>query len=249
MNKKITKILGIATIAALALSGCSGTTSSSESSSGETTLVVGVSPVPHGDILGYVAKELAPKAGLKIDIKEYTDYIQPNAALDSGDLDANYYQHIPYLEQSSKDNGYEFTPGKGVHIEPIGLYSKSVKSVDEIKEGAKIGITNDPSNQGRALKLLEAHGLIELDSAVEDYSVLKGIKSNPKKIEFVEADPAALPRSLESVDAAIINGNYALEADLSPSKDAIALEDGKNNPYGNLLVRRTDLSGDKLKAW
>ncbi len=248
MNKRIVKIFGLIAVASLGLTGCSGSTNATGNSDNDT-LIVGASPVPHGKILEYIAKELAPKAGLKLEIKQYTDYVQPNTALDNGDIDANFYQHLPYLKQAEKDNGYKFTAGKGVHLEPYGIYSEKIKSLKDLPENAKVGITNDPSNQGRALLFLEAQGLIKVDSAVKDLSVHKGIVSNPKKLQFVEADPATLPRTISSLDIAVINGNFALEAGLSPNKDAIALEDGKNNPYSNLLVRRSDLSGKKLEAW
>lgn len=247
MNKNFKRALGIFAAAAIALSGCSST--GADSKEADNKLIIGVNPVPHGQILEYVAKELAPKAGLEIEIKQYTDYVQPNVALAEGDLDGNYFQHIPYLEKSEKDGGYDLTPGKGIHIEPYAVYSEKVKSFDEIPEGAKVGITNDAANQNRALKLLEAHGLLKLDPNVDEYTIHTGIVENPKKIEFVEVDPATLPRTLDSVDLAVINGNYALEAGLSPTKDSIAVEDGKNNPYANLLVRRADLDGEKLKLW
>lgn len=248
MNKNFKKALGLFAVAAIALSGCTSN-SATKSDAKEETLLIGASPVPHAKILEYVAKELAPKEGFKLEIKQYTDYVQPNTALAEGDLDGNYYQHVPYLEKSEKDGGYDLSHGKGIHIEPLALYSKNVKKVADLKEGAKVGITNDPSNQHRAILLLASQGLLKLDPNVQEYTIHTGILENPKKIEFVEADPAALPRTLDSLDLAVINCNFALEAGLSPAKDAVAIEEAKNNPYANILARRADLSGSKLKLW
>ncbi|WP_305783401.1 MetQ/NlpA family ABC transporter substrate-binding protein [Symbioplanes lichenis] len=223
--------------------GCGGD-SGSGSSSASDTLKVGVSPVPHGEILKYVADNLAAKEGLKLDIVEFNDYIQPNVALQEKQLDANYFQHIPYLEEEVASKGYKFTPLKPVHIEPLGLYSKKVKSLAEVPDGGTIAVPNDPSNSGRALNLLAKNGLITLKEGVGVKATEKDITGNPKNLKFSALEAAQLPRSLEDTAASVINGNYAIETGLSPAKDALALEDGKDNPYANLVVVRTGDEND-----
>lgn len=235
--------------AALALSACGANQSDEptgpKTEGGVTTIVVGASPTPHAKILEFVQANLAAKAGLKLDIKIYDDYIQPNVQLAEKALDANYFQHLPYYEAQVKEKGYEFAHYAGVHIEPFGLYSKKVKTPNELKDGAQIGINNDPSNQGRALELLAKAGLITLkDGKDATNATLFDIATNPKNLQFKETDPAQLVRSLEDFDAAVINGNYALEAGLSPAKDAILVEDGKGNPYANFLAIRKDEEGN-----
>ena len=185
---------------------------------------IGVTAGPHAQIMEQV-KKLAEKDGLKIQIVEFSDYVQPNAALAAGDLDANSYQHKPYLDQQVKDRGYKLVSvGYTVNF-PIGLYSKKVKSLGELKEGAKFGIPNDPTNGGRVLLVLQDQRLI--------------------KLKFVELDAAQLPRSLDDLDAAAINTNYALPAGLQPNRDAIAQESAKS-PYVNLIAVREQ---DKDKPW
>lgn len=221
--------------------GATGTTGTQE------TLTVGVSPVPHGEILQFVADELAPEAGLDLEIVEITDYVQPNVALDEGALDANYFQHQPYLDQQIADAGYDFVALAPVHLEPLGLYSESAGSVEEIPDGGSIAIPNDPTNGGRALTLLADNGLITLAETDGSPTVLD-VEDNPKGLEFSEIEAAQLPRSLSDVDAAVINGNYAIEADLSPADDAIAAESAEDNPYANLLVVRAEDEGDEQLA-
>ncbi|MCC2319690.1 MetQ/NlpA family ABC transporter substrate-binding protein [Cellulomonas xiejunii] len=226
------------TAAALLMAGCSAG-GSDEAGDGGTTLVVGASPVPHAEILQYVADELAPDAGLELEIREFTDYVLPNTALAEGEIDANFFQHLPYLEAQIAENGYDFDHFDGVHIEPYGVYSESLDSLDDIPEGGTIALTNDPGNQPRALDLLVGAGLIELAETDGDATLLD-IAENPRNLEFVEAAPEQLVVSLQDVDAAVINGNYALEAGLNPAEDAILLEDGADNPYANLVAFRTE---------
>jgi YaeC family lipoprotein len=178
--------------------------------------------VPHAEILAYVDENLAAEAGIDLEIVEYTDYVQPNVALSEGDLDANYFQHLPYFDAEVAEKGYEFTASPGIHIEPYGVYSESVASLDELPDGAQVAVPNDPSNQARALVLLENEGLLTL-ADVENPTIFD-VADNPKNIELSELDAAQLPRSLQDVDAAVINGNFALEAGLVPTEDAIALE-------------------------
>jgi D-methionine transport system substrate-binding protein len=230
----------VALAVAAALAGC-GTGSDSGDTSPEadavTTLKVGVSPVPHGEILKFVQDNLAADAGLDIEIVEYQDYILPNTALNDGDLDANYFQHQPYLDAQVAENGYEFFAFAGVHIEPLGVYSDKLKSVDELADGAKIGVSNDPANQARGLRLLEEAGAIKLkDTGDADPTISDLAEDTPVKVELVQLDPKLLPTNLPDFALAVINGNFAIDAGLSPSQDALVLESGENNPYANFLV-------------
>lgn len=205
---------------------------------------VGVTAGPHAQILEQV-KKVAEKDGLKIQIVEFSDYVQPNAALAAGDLDANSYQHKPYLDQQVKDRGYKLVSVGYTVNYPIGLYSKKVKSLTDLKEGAKFGIPNDPTNGGRVLLVLQDKGLIKLRPEAGLKATPLDVIDNPKKLKFVELDAAQLPRSLDDLDAAAINTNFALSAGLNPAKDAIAQESAKS-PYVNIIAVREQ---DKDKAW
>jgi D-methionine transport system substrate-binding protein len=206
-------------------------------------LKIGVTAGPHAQIFEQV-KKIAEKDGLKIQVVEFSDYIQPNAALAAGDLDANSYQHKPFLDQQVKDRGYKIVNvGYTVNF-PIGLYSKKVKSLAELKEGARFGIPNDPTNGGRVLLVLQDKGLIKLKPEAGLKATPLDVIENPKKLKFVELDAAQLPRSLDDLDASAVNTNYALSAGLNP-KDAIAQEAAKS-PYVNLLAVREQ---DKDKPW
>ena len=206
-------------------------------------LKIGVTAGPHAQIFEQV-KKIAEKDGLKIQIVEFSDYIQPNAALAAGDLDANSYQHKPYLDQQVKDRSYKIVSvGYTVNF-PIGIYSKKVKSLTELKEGARVGIPNDPTNGGRVLLVFQDKGLIKLKPDAGLKATPLDVIDNPKKIKFVEVDAAQLPRTLDDLDASAVNTNYALSAGLNP-KDAIAQENAKS-PYVNLLAVRDQ---DKDKPW
>ncbi|MGO1506178.1 MAG: MetQ/NlpA family ABC transporter substrate-binding protein, partial [Brachybacterium sp.] len=173
--------------------------------------------------------------------QEQTEYPIPNRLLSEGEVDANFFQHQPYLETEIEENGYELTPFAGVHIEPLGVFSESLTSLEEIEEGASVGVPNDPTNRGRALALLADEGLLALMDGIEPTAAtIDDIAENPKQLEFEEIDAALLPRTLGDYAIAVINGNYALEADLSPAEDALALESGEDNPYANMLVVRTE---------
>lgn len=202
------------------------------------TLTVGASPVPHAEILKAIAP-LLEEQGVKLEIKEFTDYILPNTELAQEQIDANFFQHQPYLDEQNKQNGTDLVGVASVHVEPFGAYSKKVKSVDELKDGAKVAIPNDPSNGGRALILMAKNGLIKLKDDTNILSTKADITENPKNLDIIELDAAMLPRQLEEVDLALINTNYALEAKLVPTKDALFIED-KESPYANLLVTRQD---------
>lgn len=198
-------------------------------------LVVAASPTPHADILNYVKDNLAKKAGLNLEVKEFTDYVLPNTATESGQVDANFFQHKPYLDDFNKKNNTHIVPVVNVHLEPLGLYSKKVKDLKEIKSGQSVAVPNDTTNEGRALKLLADNGLITLKDGAGTSAKLSDIKDS-KGLKFKEIEAATLPRALNDVDAAVINGNYAIEADLKPAKDALALEKAEGNPYANFLA-------------
>lgn len=204
----------------------------------DAALKVGVSPVPHGEILQYVKDNLAESVGLKLEIVEFTDYVQPNRALSDGQLDANYFQHVPYLDEEKAAKGYKFTALKPVHIEPLGLYSKKAQAIADLPDKGVVAIPNDPSNSGRALNLLAENGVIKLKDGAGVKATQRDIVDNPKNLQFRELEAAQLPRSLDDTAASVINGNYAIETGLKPSTDALALEKGENNPYANLVVVR-----------
>ncbi|WP_368388016.1 MetQ/NlpA family ABC transporter substrate-binding protein [Schaalia turicensis] len=242
---------GAATVLALGLAACGSTDSDSSASgsagsaSGDTiTLKVGATPAPHAKILQYIQDNLAADAGLNLDIVEYTDYILPNSALNDGEIDANFYQTVPYLETAEAENGYDFTAGEGIHLEPLAIYSSKIKSLDELPAGAKVGIIDDVTNQSRALTLLSQRGLVELPTDGSDANV-----NNVKILgdfTFQEVQGAQLVRSLQDVDIAVINGNYAQEGGLSQANDALVVESPKNNPAVNVLVWKSDT--DKAEA-
>ena len=223
-------------------------------------IVIGVTPFPHKDIME-VAKPILAKDGYELVIQEFSDYVQPNVALSEGQLDANFFQHEPYLDNMNKERNLKLASVAKVHIEPLGLYSKKVKGLDSLKPGdyaaklnalkpslkkAKISVPNDPTNEARALRLLEAHGLIKLKKG--DMVTARDVIENPYNIEIVELDAAQLPRTLDDVLASVINSNFAGQAGFIPSRDAIIMED-KDSPYANIIaVREADKDSPKIKA-
>ncbi len=210
----------------------------------EVSIKVGVTGGPHAQIFEQV-RAIAARDGLKIQVVEFSDYVQPNAALAAGDLDANSYQHKPYLDQQIKDRGYKIAAvGNTVNF-PIGIYSKKVKALADLANGARFGIPNDPTNGGRELLKLESEALIKLKSGAGLRATPLDVVDNPKKIRFVEIDAAQLPRSLDDLDASAINTNFAISAGLNPGKDAIARENAQG-PYVNLIAIR---EADKDKPW
>ncbi len=220
------------------------TTLSSAALAQDKPLKIGVTAGPHAQIFEQV-KRVAEKDGLKLQVIEFSDYIQPNAALAAGDLDGNSYQHKPFLDQQVKDRGYKLVSvGYTVNF-PIGLYSKKVKDLKDLKEGARFGIPNDPTNGGRVLLVLQDKGLIKLKPEAGLKATPLDVVANPKKLRFVELEAAQLARSLDDLDAAAVNTNFALPAGLNPSKDAIALENA-NSPYVNIIAVR---DADKDKPW
>ncbi len=199
--------------------GAEAETTAAETEAAETTaagemkkIIVGASPAPHAEILN-AAKEVLASKGYELDIVEYTDYVLPNNALDSGDLDANYFQHKPYLDSFNEQNGTKLVSAGAIHYEPFGIYAGKTSSLDELKDKATVLVPNDVSNEARALLLLEAQGLIKLKEGVGLEATRNDIVENPKNLDIVELEAAQLPRSLPDCDIAVINGNYAIEAD------------------------------------
>jgi D-methionine transport system substrate-binding protein len=236
--RKLAAILAIIGITATLVAGCGGGQKASPAAAAEKkSIKVGVSAGPHAEIMEQV-KKVAAKDGLEIQIVEFSDYMTPNIALSQGDIDANSYQHQPWLDQQIKDRKYEFTAVGKTVIFPMGIYSKKVKNLAEFKTGATIAIPNDPSNGGRALLILQKAGLITIKPEAGIKATIADITANPKNVKIKELDAAQIPRSLDDIDAAAINTNYAITAGLIPTKDAIALEDA-DSPYANLIVVRT----------
>ncbi|WP_069650693.1 MetQ/NlpA family ABC transporter substrate-binding protein [Caloranaerobacter ferrireducens] len=241
MKKSLILLLIISILGGVILSGCQS------SKEDNNVLKVGATPVPHAQILEVVKNKLKEQ-GIDLQIIEFTDYVKPNLALAEKEIDANFFQHIPYMNSFAKKNNIDIVSIGAIHVEPLGLYSEKVKSVEELKEGAVIAIPNDPTNCGRALILLEKNGLIKLKENAGLEATEKDIIENPKRFVFKSLEAAQLPRVLKDVDGAVINGNYALEAGLIPTKDAILLEDG-DSPYANIVaVRKGEENNPKLKA-
>jgi len=201
-------------------------------------LTVGATQVPHAEILEAVAPALAAQ-GIELDVKVFSDYVQPNLQLADKELDANFFQHQPYLDSFNKDRGTRLVTVGLVHVEPFGAYSRKIKSADALREGATVAIPNDPSNSGRALLLLQKQGLIKLKDPSDIVATPVDIADNPRKLRLRELEAAMLPRALDDVDLALINTNYALEAGLVPTRDALFIE-GADSPYANIVVARED---------
>lgn len=208
----------------------------------KVVLKVGATPVPHAEILEFIKPDLE-KEGIDLQIVQFTDYVTPNSALNDGSLDANFHQHKPFLDSLINDRGYTLTPIANIHVEPIGLYSSKFKNIDELPNGAVIAIPNDPSNGGRALLLLEAEKLVKLADSTNLQATELDIVENPKELKIKPVEAALLPRTLGDVDAAVINGNYALQAGLN-SADALILE-GAQSPYANILVVQSSKVDDE----
>jgi len=208
----------------------------------ENELSIGATPVPHAQLLELVKDDLAA-AGINLKVIVFTDYVQPNMAVLSGDIDANFFQHIPYLE-TNDEWVQNLISAFGVHIEPFGLYSHKYNDITDLPNGATIAIPNDPSNGGRALLLLQANGLITLREDAGLRATPRDIVSNPRNFRFSELEAALLPRSLQDIDAATINGNYALEAGFNPLNDSLIIE-GADSPYVNIVVVQKGKENDE----
>lgn len=248
--KKALTIILTGTFVIGALAGCG--TKKEDSSKEETKkIVVGASPSPHADILK-VAKKQLKKEGYELVIKEYSDYVQPNTALEAGDLDANYFQHKPYLDDFNKEKKTHIVSAGVIHYEPFGIFPGKTKSLKDLKDGAIVAVPNDTTNEARALLLLEAQGLIKLKKGASLTATKKDIVENKKNLEIKELEAAQIPRSLKDVDIAVVNGNYALEADLKVNKDALAVEDADSigaKTYGNIVaVKKGNENSDATKA-
>ena len=246
MRHRSLAAIGLAAVATLGLAACGGGSSSdaSGSSSDVVTLTVGATPSPHAKILTYINDNLAADAGIKLDIVEYTDYVQPNTALNDGDLDANFFQTVPYLENAEKQFGYDFEAGEGIHLEPLGVFSNKRKSLDELPDGGTIGIISDTSNQARALELLATQGLVSIPEGDGDVNINTVTKL--KNFDFREVEGPQLVRSLDDFDYAVINGNFAQEGGKSIASDALVVESPEGNPAVNVLVWKS--GADKSEA-
>ncbi|KON86448.1 methionine ABC transporter substrate-binding protein [Sporosarcina globispora] len=250
MKKWFSLVLALALALVLAACGTSEEEGNNAGEGGESKesakITVGASNVPHAEILEE-AKPLLEEKGFELDVVTFQDYVLPNQALESKDLDANYFQHIPYLESQKAEHGYDFTNAGGIHIEPIGVYSQKYKSLEELPEGATIIMSNSVADHGRILSMLEAEGLITLKADIDKTkATIDDISDNPKKLKFdTEYEASLLPQIYNNGegDAVLINSNYAIDAGLNPLKDSIAIED-KDSPYVNVIAVRT---GDEEK--
>lgn len=202
--------------------------------SGKQVLKVGATPVPHAEMLNLVKDDLSAQ-GIDLQIVEFTDYVTPNTALEEGELDANFFQHIPYMVSFNTEHGYHLSNAGGIHIEPLAVYSKKISSLDQLKKGSLIAIPNDPTNEGRALLLLQSAGLIKLKDPSKLDSIVQDISENKLGLKFSELEAATIPRVLPDVDAAVINGNYAIPARLKANEDGLFIE-GADSPYVNIIT-------------
>lgn len=236
-------IIGVVGCTAKPTEQTTGTAPTTVEAPAVTVIKVGATPIPHAELLNFV-KPILEKENIKLEIVEFQDYVQPNTALVDKELDANFFQHQPYLDSFNKETSQNLISAGAVHIEPLGLYSRSIKNISELKAGETIAIPNDPSNASRALLLLQANGILKLKAGGSITSTEKDIVENPKSLKIVLAEAAQLPRILEDVGAAVINTNYALPAGLNPIKDALLIE-GKDSPYANIIAVR---NGDEQRA-
>lgn len=207
-------------------------------------IVIGVSPVPHEEIIENL-KDDFKEAGLDVKVVVFDDYIQPNIQTNEGDLDANFYQHIPYLDAFNKEQGTDLVSIGGVHIEPLGVYSDKISDLNDLPEGATVIIPNDTSNGARALLILEKNGVIKLKDSTDVNATEQDIVENPKNIKFVPMEAASIAGVYKDADAAVINSNYALGAGLKPGTDSIAIEDAVDNPYANVIVVKKGREGEE----
>ena len=230
MLKNILK-LALAGVVALGFVACTGSEEEPKVEK-KTVVKVGATPVPHAEILE-IAQPLLKAKGYDLEIVEFTDYVTPNLAVDEGELDANFFQHLPYLNEFNKNKNTKLVKTVNVHLEPMGLYSKKIANLSELPDGATIAVPNDPTNENRALNILEQQGLLTFKDV--QFKTAVDVLNNPRNFKIRELDAPQLPRVLDEVDAAIINTNYALSANLNPVKDALVIE-SKDSPYANILV-------------
>ena len=251
-TKKVAALLvaALGVVLAFGLAGCGGgsaasssasasasgsaTADSASATSGDNVIKVGASPTPHAEILNDAVAPLLEKAGYKLEVVEFTDYVLPNTATEDGELDANYFQHLPYLEDFNAEQGTHLVDVAGVHIEPMRVYAGKTASLDALEDGAQVAVPNDTTNEARALLLLQTAGLIELSDPTDLAATPKDIKSNPKNLQFVEVEAATVPTVLQDVDIAVINTNYALGANMA--SDLILQTEAGDSPYVNVVV-------------
>ena len=244
------KLLALAIgVLSLALVGCgSGDNKSADGDTKPVTLKVGATPVPHAEILE-VVKPILAKENVNLEIVEFNDYVQPNLATNDKDIDANFFQHVPYLNNFIEEHKeLKLQNLLGVHIEPMGIYSRKLKALNAVPNGASVSIPNDPTNGGRALLLLEKAGLLKLKAGVGEKATVQDIVDNPQNLTINEVEAAQVPRTLDDVDLAVINTNFAMQVDLIPTRDALIVED-KTSPYVNIVViRQGDENRPEIKA-
>ena len=247
MKKTVWALAGLLALGAL-VAGCSGEKKeAAQSSDKKVVLKVGATPVPHAEILNEI-KPLLAKDGIDLQIIEFTDYVKPNLSLNDKEIDANFFQHEPYLKKFAADRKLDLVNLVAAHIEPMGVYSKKLKDIKSVPDGAKVAIPNDPTNGGRALNILAKAGLIKLKDGVGISATVGDIVENPKNLKITEAEAAMLPRTLDDVDLAVINSNFAMEAKLNPTKDALFIEP-KDSPYANIVaVRKGDENRKEIQA-
>jgi len=248
-NHLFTIFIVVLVALSLTLTGCSSNpapNNETDKPAEKKVVKIGATAVPHAEILEAIKPKLAEK-GIDLEIVVFNDYVQPNLATDKGDIDANYFQHIPYLETFNADRNLNLVTIAKVHIEPMGIYSKKVTSIADFEKGGTIAIPNDPSNGGRALSVLQSAGVIKLKDGVGIEGTVLDIVENTKELDIIAIDAAQLPRVLDDakVIGAVINTNYALEAGLNPTKDALYIE-SKDSPYSNILVTKAERAEDPL---
>ena len=245
-KKSLIAVFGLA--ASILLTACGGggqpAGGGDNAAKKDVTLKIGATPVPHAEMLAEIKNDLKDK-GITLEVIEFNDYVQPNIALNDKELDANFFQHEPYLNDFVKEHKeMKIKNAAGIHVEPMGIYSHKIKSLSDLPDGAKVSIPNDPTNGGRALLLLEKAGLLKLKDGVKETATVQDIAENPKHLAISEVEAAQLPRTLDDVDISVINTNFAMNANLNPMKDALFMED-KTSPYVNIIVVR---EGDEKRA-
>ena len=249
-NKKIiSAAIALSALVRLTLGGCGSQKASDKDSH---TITVAASPTPHSEILNKVVKPILKKQGYKLVVKEFTDYVQPNTATEEGEVDANYYQHLPYLDNFNKEKGTHLVSVAGIHFEPFGLYPGKLKSLKNVKDGSTIAVPNDATNEARALLLLQDAGLLKLKNPKDVNSTTKDIVSNPHNLKFKELEAAMVPTAVKDVDFATLNGNYAIQAGFDPIKDPLISEKVGGiaaKTYENIIVvKKGSENTDKIKA-
>lgn len=244
MKKKFVALFALLAVLGL-LSGCGGDKKEAAKPAADKKVVlkVGATPVPHAEILNFIKPTLA-KEGVDLQVMEFNDYVKPNMALNDKELDANFFQHLPYLQKFAGERKMNLTSLVAVHIEPMGIYSKTVKDIKNVPAGSRIAIPNDPTNGGRALSILEKAGLLKLRDGVGINGTPADIQDNPKGFIIVEIEAALLPRSMDDVALSVINSNFAMQANLNPTKDAL-FQEPKDSPYANIVAIR---KGDEKRA-